>query len=251
MIDLHTHVLPHFDDGAKDAEIAVAMLREEAAQGVELVVATPHYYGKRMRPAQFLEKSRAALERLQPLCPSGLQLRLGTEVHFTGVNMPDFDELCLLAIEGTRHILLELPFTTVWTSRLIDKVADFIYETGYTPIIAHAERYLEVNKRPSLVAELVKMGCLIQVNASSFLNKAERGLAFALLKRGFVHCIGSDAHNVSDRKPQMEEAKTAIENAKLSEAWERTQAIAQKIIAGEQVRVECGKPVKKFFGKYF
>ncbi len=251
MIDIHTHILPHFDDGAKDTATSLAMLNAESGQGVDTVVLTSHYYGKKRSPKQYIEKRTEIFEKLRPQIPENVQLRLGAEVHFTGLNMAEFEELCLLAIEGTEYILIEFPFTAKWESSLFDTLSDFIADTGYTPIIAHAERYENVRKKPSLIAELVQMGCLIQVNARSFLQKEDKGLALALLKRGFVHCIGSDAHNTEGRAPDMLTAKEELEKLGFSTEWQRAQEIMQEVLAGGQVRVECGKPVKKFLGKYF
>lgn len=250
MIDIHTHVLPHIDDGAKDTEMSVAMLKAEAKQGIDTVVLTSHYYGKRRSPAEFIEKREALFSHIKPRIPEGMKVLLGAEVHFTGVNNAEYEELCRLAIEGTKYILIEFPFTNAWTKSLLDRLADFIYYTDYTPIIAHAERYVEVWKKPSLITELVSMGCLIQVNVSSFTDKRVKKLAYAMLNHGYVHCLGSDAHDMSARAPDWS-VKELLWKEGYEAEWERAQEIMQKVIAGEQVRVETGKPIKKFLGKYF
>ena len=250
MIDIHTHILPHIDDGAKDTATALAMLHKEWEQGVEEVVLTSHFYGRHRSPEQFLEKRNAAFERLRLQLPEGLKVRLGAEVHFTGRNMPENEELCRLAIEGTNYILIEFPFTTAWTGELLDRLNDFILDTGYTPIIAHAERYSEIKKCPALISELVHMGCLIQVNVGSFLNKREKKLAFAILKHGFVHCIGSDGHDLDRRSVDLLKAKNAVETAGYAEAWEDAQSIMQRIVNGEDVRVPLGTPIKKTLCSY-
>ena len=171
MIDFHSHILPQIDDGAKTPETSEKMLQMEISQGVKTVVLTPHYYGKHSSPKRFLEKREKAFERLNAYLPMGIEVKKGAEVHFTGVNMPDFEELATLAIEGTKYILLEFPFTTVWHSGLFEKLDDFIYETGCTPIIAHVERYREVQKKPALLKRLTDMGCLLQVNCYRFSNR--------------------------------------------------------------------------------
>lgn len=250
MIDIHTHILPHLDDGAKDTHTSIAMLKKLQQQGVQTVVLTPHYYGKRSNPDTFVQRRNAMYERIKEHIPEGLQTRLGAELHFTGINMPENDELCKLAIEGTKYILVEFPFTMAWTGELMSRLSDFIRDTDYTPIIAHAERYPEIKRNPALVFELVRMGCLIQVNAPAFLDKREKKLAFALLKHGFVHCLGTDAHNMDSRPPELLSAKDAVEKAGYVAAWERAENIMKDVIEGRQVRVECGLPVKKFLGFY-
>ncbi len=250
MIDFHTHLLPRIDDGAKDMATAVAMLEAERAQGVTTVVLTPHFYGIKRSPQQFLQKRAEIAEQLQARLPQGTRIRLGAEVHFTGMSPPSYEDICRLAIEGTNYVLLELPFEAVWRKNMVDVLSDFIYETGYTPIIAHVERYREVRKKPAILTELMRMGCLLQVNARSFVDKRDKQFAFALLKKGMVHCIGSDAHDEVKRPPDMSEGKRAVEKAGLSLAWERVQDIMDEVLQGGQVRVECGKPLKKIFGKY-
>ena len=250
MIDIHTHILPGLDDGAQDSQISCAMLRAEVAQGIHTIVFTPHYYG-RISPAQFIQKRQNALGQLQELLPEGITVRLGAEVYFTGVNVPDFDGLCSLAIEGTKYILIEFPFMLSWTSELLEKLSDFINDTGYTPIIAHVERYHEVMKNPALVTEFIQMGCLIQVNARAFFSKYERKFAFALLKHGLVHCIASDAHDIALRAPDMEQAKQAIEKAGYGNAWKQTQECMRSILADEKIICHATKKLKKLWGNYF
>ncbi len=249
MIDLHTHILPCLDDGAQSVAVAAEMLQAEKLQGVSCVVFTPHYYGK-YSPQTFIEKRREAFESVRGSIPDGLDVRLGAEVHFTGVNVPDYDELCSLAIEGTKYILLEFPFTSDWTKSLLDSVADFIADTGYTPIVAHVERYLEVLQNPALISRLIEMGCLLQVNADSFARRYTKSFVFALLKRGWVHCIGTDAHDITNRPPDYTAAKKAVADAGYAEEWKRVEKRMENILRGEQVCVEYAKPVKKFFGKY-
>ncbi len=250
MIDVHTHVLPCIDDGAESIETALAMLDKEKEQGVDCVVFTPHYYGRKDSPAQFLAKRREAYESVKDKIPKDIRVLLGAEVHFTGINVPDYEALCSLAIEGTKYILMEFPFTTEWTRSLVDRLADFINDTGYTPIVAHVERYIEVAQNPALITRFVELGCLIQVNADSFCQRFTRNLAYALLKHGLVHCIGTDAHDMENRSPAYAKAKSAVEKAGYLAEWNRAQEIMSKVVRGEQVCVEYGKPIKKFFGKY-
>ncbi len=250
MIDIHTHALPRFDDGAKDVATASAMLEMQLQQGVKTVALTPHYYGKRFSPAQFLARREENFNRLREHVPEGVEIRLGAEVHFTGVNTAPFEELCKLAIEGTKYILIEFPFKSSWTRHLLDALGNFIDETGYIPIIAHVERYDEILRSPALITKLADMGCLIQVNGGAFINKATKSLSRALLKHGLVHCIGSDAHDTERRCPNLAAAKERVKEMGFSGEWERAQEIMRKVLSGEQVCVERSKPIKKFFGKY-
>ncbi len=245
MIDLHTHILPHMDDGAKDSSVTAAILRNEVEQGVQALVFTPHYYCRERTPEQFLEKRNRMFQHIKPLIPENLEVRLGCELHFTGLNMPEVEELCKLGIEGTNYILLEFPFTTVWSGELLDRVNDFIVDADYTPIIAHVERYGEVQKNPAFASELVDMGCLLQVNVNSFLDKHEKKLAFALMEHGLVHCLGTDTHNNEQRAPRYLEAKQAILAAGFNAQWEQAQENMRAILDNEEVAELSYSPVKK------
>ena len=182
MIDFHTHVLPGIDDGAANEETAREMLEESKRQGVDTVLLTSHYYGKRRSPAAFLEKRAACLERLQTVAPEGIRLVPAAEVHFTDATVVSYEDICKLNITGTRYVLLEFSFTSSWKPTFPEKVEDFIQDTGFTPIIAHAERYDEFIKNPKLLYRFVEMGCLVQVNAESFLEKNSRSMAFSKIR---------------------------------------------------------------------
>ncbi|MBQ8308914.1 MAG: hypothetical protein IJX96_03670 [Clostridia bacterium] len=249
MIDMHTHVLPDLDDGAKNEREAQAILEMELAQGVQEVVFTPHYYGKKRSVNDFLEQREKALQKIADRIPEGLKTRLGAEVRLTGVNDPSSDALCKLAIEGTKCVLVELPFTERWNQSLITRLSEFVGDTDYTPVIAHIERYQEVWKNPAIISAFVKMGCLIQVNTAAFLDKKMRKFAFALLKRGLVHCLGTDAHNADTRAPDYAKAKEAAYAAGYGKEWERVQRHMDKIFAGESVCITC-EPIHKFLWWY-
>ena len=204
MIDFHSHVLPKLDDGAKDVETSLKMLEASKQQGVTTLLCTPHYYGKKRSPERFLEKRQASYALIEGKIPEGLTLRFGAEVYFTQDNVTAYEDLALLCIEGTRYIMMEFPFTSHWQTRLFEKLEAFIYETGCTPIVAHIERYPAVLKKPSLAKKLMDMGCLLQVNAEAFENKKTKSFAYALLKKGMVHAVGTDTHNLEDRAPNLQ-----------------------------------------------
>ena len=248
MIDIHTHILPNMDDGANSVDTSKQLLLMEEEQGVKEVVLSSHYYGKRT-VEEFIALRAEALEKIRGVIPQGMKVRLGAEVLMTGINDPSDETLCALAIEGTKCVLLEFPFTLRWSPLLFERISDFIAETGYTPIIAHTERYMEVMRNPVLVTQLVQMGCLIQLNSCAFLEKHTKRLAFALVKHGLVHCLGTDAHDLDRRKPDYEQAKNLLERLGYSAEWNELQWQMKKIFAGEQTIKPYG--VVKKFGKFY
>ena len=196
MTDLHTHILPGIDDGAIDEGVSSEQMKSLLEQGVDKVVFTSHYYGRKRSPKQFLEARADAFGRIKDLIPEGMETYLGAEVHFAAEMAASDESICAMAIGDTRYILAELPFATDWNKGLWRRLEDFISSTDYIPVIAHVERYDEARKKPALLSALVDMGCLLQVNTQAFLKKEDSTMAFALLEHGLVHCLGTDTHNM-------------------------------------------------------
>ena len=250
MVDFHTHILPAIDDGAKTDEISVAMLVRLQEQGVREVLFTPHYYAKKRTPEEFLEERARAYEKIKHRIPEGMTVRLGAEVHLTGVNDPSDEALCAMAIEGTKCVLVEFPFTSEWNETLIPRVQSFAHETGYTPILAHVERYACVLQNPSLLTDIFKAGCLLQVNTSAFLHKKTRRFAYALLGKCMVHCIGTDAHDLSSRPPDYMQARMEICRNGRELEFRSAQGCMKRLLKGEKIRAIYSR-IHKFFVWYF
>ena len=248
MIDFHTHILPQIDDGAKSPAVAAEMLKMEYEQGAKEVLLTPHYYGK-YTESQFMLLRAEAHDKVKPLLPDGVKARLGAEILITGVNDPADEALCALAIEGTKCVLFELPYGA-WNERLLPRISNFIADTGYSPVIAHVERYEEIWRNPVIVTMLVNMGCYIQVNADAFFEKHTKGLAYALLKHGLVHCIGSDAHDEKLRKPNLLKLKEEWQAKGREAEWDELQWCMRTLLSGERLMKPYGK-VRKIGKWYF
>lgn len=249
MTDIHTHILPGIDDGAQDKNTSVRMLEDLQAQGVTTAVLTPHYYGRFHSPRAFLRKRKEAYEEIEDSVPQGISVRLGAEVHFSDA-LAGNEHGAQLAIEGTRYILLELPFSSEWDNLLLKKIRYFMDETNCVPIIAHFCRYLQVRKNPELLSELAAMGCLLQVNASAFLEAKDRRLIFAAMKHNLVHCIGSDCHNLAERSPDYRAAIDAARKAGYGEAIERIQDTMRDILEDRVIKRKQYRPVRKFLTFY-
>lgn len=249
MTDIHTHILPGIDDGAPDKETAVRMLEELRAQGVTTAVLTPHYYGRFHSPRAFLNKRKEAFDKIRDVIPRGMNVRLGAEVHFSDA-FAGSEQSAQLAIEGTRYVLMELPFSSEWNNLLFRKIRYFMDETDCVPVIAHFCRYLQVRKNPALLSELSAMGCLLQVNASAFLDPKDRRLIFAAMKHNLVHCIGSDCHNLADRAPDYKAAVDAAKKAGYGDKIEEIQQTMKDILADRAIVKKSARPVKKFLTFY-
>lgn len=245
MVDFHTHVLPQLDDGASSVEQSLEMLAALQAQGVTTVVSTSHYYGKQRSPEEFFALREEAFAKIAAQIPSGMEIRLGAEVHFTEESQLTPEVMRPFAIVGTNLIMIELPFYRKWTKKLLDRLSDFVSETGFVPVIAHIERYPSVLAKPSLVNELLEIGCLIQMNAEAFTQKRTKKFAFTLLKHGFVHCLGSDSHDVVSRPPNLLSAKKAMEEAGMVEEFIALQNGMKTLLCGGQVPIYTRPELKK------
>ena len=176
MTDLHTHILPHMDDGARDVETSLAMLVEQRAQGVQRLALTPHFYREEERYERFLIRRQKSWERLRlAMEQSGErfpELVLGAEVAWVpGIHC--WDELEQLCIGASRHLLLELP-DSPWRSSMIDQIYDMMDSSGVIPVLAHLERYFTTQK-PDYIRELLHMGVSVQISAEPMLHLLQRG----------------------------------------------------------------------------
>ena len=205
MLDFHTHLLPGVDDGSDSVTTSLGMLSRWSAE--DCVCATPHFYADRDTPERFLRRRAAAWDALSAALPEAVpRIRLGAEVrYFAG--MASAEVLPRLCLEGTRLLLLEFPFVP-WTERMLEEVRR-IRRRGIQPVAAHLERYLGFN-RPETLRAFLEEELLVQCNAEFFLSHRTRRKALRLLQDGFIQFLGSDAHNLGDRAPNLAQALELI-----------------------------------------
>jgi len=201
MYDLHSHILPNLDDGAKNMDISLAMLQSAIENGTQGIVATPHVIEGKWLPTW--DKILTACDHLQKAAQ-----KAGNEIPiFPGGEVAIYrDILDLLkgpgayCINSGRYLLVELPATHIPSC-----TEDFFFTLqtrGITPILAHPERHPELAKKPEILAEWIGAGVLCQMNGTSITGlMGERVMATAelLLVNNMVHAIGSDAHNIKNR----------------------------------------------------
>ena len=215
MIDLHTHILCGMDDGARNADMSLEMLRMERQQGVDTVVLTPHFYRNREHSTDFLRRRREAAmrlrERLEQL-PEEEQAALprmiaGAEVAWVP-NLRDCDHLDQMCLGKTKYLLLELPYSK-WDSALVDQIYDLMSRTGLTPVLAHLDRYRRL-QRPEQLREMMELDVPVQLSASEFLRLTGRGYNLKALRQ-YAHVVASDCHDPIRRRPDLGEAMAVIE----------------------------------------
>ena len=216
MTDLHTHILPGMDDGARTAEESIAMLRAQSAQGVKHMALTPHFYRHRERTEDFLRRREAAWLRLQEAMDAlpreereALpELTLGAEVAWKP-NTGRWEELEQLRIGANGPVLLELPFSP-WGAPMLDQLYDLVCRTGCTLVLAHLDRYFKGQKK-DYIRQLYSMGLVIQLDAAKLDRVLERGTLLRLLRQDRPFLLASDCHDLTSRPPCLGRAAAVME----------------------------------------
>lgn len=209
MIDLHSHILPELDDGARDLRDAIAMARMAAQSGVTVMAATPHCADDRVY------RVRAAWQLLsQALEENGIPVKLvpGMEIFSTADTARMLREGKLLTLNNSRYPLIEFSFRSDGNAETAQLHS--VCQAGFRPLIAHPERYPYVQRHPELLNLWHDMGCLLQINRGSLLGRfgtAARQLAWALVDRGFAAVVASDAHSPRQRTPWLADVWQLLE----------------------------------------
>ena len=208
MIDLHTHVLPSVDDGSGSVEESLKLLEMLAAQGVKKVFATPHFLADRDTPASFFERRARAFENLSSAHPKACEnLFLGAEVaYFQGVSR--MSALSDMRLGKTKLLLLEMPLER-WSDYTVKELSELACSGSIRPVLAHVERCMPYQPA-SVLRSLLDSGIIMQANASFFLRPATSRKALKLYKRGVIHAVASDCHNIHLRPPRIGEALAII-----------------------------------------
>lgn len=239
MIDLHCHILPCIDDGAKNMEEAVKMAKIAEGEGITKIVATPHYVDQgdypgreevNKRISQFnevLRKKNISVEILQ-----------GHEVYMT----PDTPALIrkglVNTINNSHYLLMELPMFS--KPFYAEEVILQLKLMGIIPIIAHPERYFYMMEEPNRLTRFIELGVLFQANSESIsnpFNRRAKEIIDKLIANNMIHFVASDGHSPEYRRPTLKKAYETV--MKLwGEKWARELFIEnpQKIIEGQQIR---------------
>lgn len=213
MVDLHCHILPHIDDGAKTCDDSIGLIKIELQSGVDTIAVTPHYNFEHNHGIEDYCRRRAESykELKEALIKNHISMRVivGSEVFLSpGIVSQEGREA--LQYEGTNYMLVELP-----TDHFYDWIPKVLYNlrvAGIVPVIAHVERYPSVMSHTDRLYDMVVSGAVIQVNATALVKGGHklREKIFDLINHNLVHLIATDTHSLDKRPPMMKDALKII-----------------------------------------
>ena len=205
MVDVHCHILPGVDDGARTPADTKAMLEMQYEQGVRRIIVTPHLRRDMFEtPADVIEEAFLKTKELARQVAGDLMLYLGCEYHVTSEMTEVLRNDWRRRMAGTKYVLTEFSGSASFES--IRKKVNEILQYGFRPIVAHVERCMGLAEKPENLDELAEMGAYVQVNASSVIGEDGRTVkAFCkrIIKDQQVHLIASDAHDCKRRAPNL------------------------------------------------
>lgn len=255
MIDLHCHILPGVDDGAKNMEDSMDMARTAVEEGITHILATPHYKNGHWDIVK--EDILPLVDEVQAeLDARGIPLTIfpGQEVRINGELMEDIESDDIQFIdEGNQYVLIEFPTSSIpaYTESLFFE----LQRSGVTPIIVHPERNHAVLKDPNILLPFVERGALAQLTAASYtggFGKEIQQVSTKLIEADLVHFIASDAHNVKSRSFHMRAAFDRLEKEYGKNKVEAYHRVTKDLVNGEVVVAPAPTEVKrkKLFGLF-
>ena len=207
VVDIHSHILFGIDDGADTIAESLEMLKIAEKQGVKNVFCTSHHWpaGSSDYDLNFeLLKEKIISEGIDVKLHKGMETLCEDDRYFPET-LRDINNGTVKTLNGTDYLLLEMsPFMS--TEEIYECVNTVFEQTGKKVVLAHIERYSVLDGEDDVIAQLKELGCLFQINAYSLAKEkydSIRNFARKLLAQKLVDFIGSDAHRVNHRPPEL------------------------------------------------
>lgn len=221
IIDIHCHVLPKVDDGSSSMEETMEMFRIAACEGIVKMIATPHYKAGRSNVS--VDGISKRIEQLQQLIDEeglGIELLPGNEILYFNDLTEELEAKQIRTLCDSNYVLIE--FLPGDSYKRIRNAVDELVGGGYIPVIAHVERYECLVKDRNLTRELAVLGAKIQINAGSVAGNHGwkiKKYVCQLLKEQLVDYIGTDAHDMKNRKPEMSKCIAVLTKKKVEPSY--------------------------------
>ena len=217
MIDIHSHIVFGVDDGPRTREESLALLQEAFSQGVRTIVSTSHRRKNMFEtPEEVIMENFKEIQALAQQELPDLTILYGAEIYYSEDALEKLESKQIPTLNDTQYALIEFSSRTPYWE--IRNALSKILLLGIKPVIAHIERYAELESNEKRVKELIDMGCYTQINSSSVLKPRLFRDKYRLLKKraqyflshNLGHCVASDMHNLTSRPPYMKQAFTLI-----------------------------------------
>ncbi|RDI74869.1 Capsular polysaccharide biosynthesis protein [Gaiella occulta] len=235
VIDLHSHILPGLDDGARNLEEAIEIARSMADDGVGVVSATPHVRDDYPTSPDAMEAALGLVRSAVAEAGIALDVRGGGEIALDRLGSLADDSLARFGLGGNpRLLLLEYPYHGRPLG--LEHECARLRQRGIVTVIAHPERNLSVQERPGDLEEVVRAGAVVQLTAASVdgrLGRASAGCARRLLELELAHLIASDAHAAGVREAGMSQAAAAVGGGELAR-W-LTSDVPAALLEGDEL----------------
>ena len=249
MIDIHSHILPGIDDGAKNIKESLQIIEEAKQVGFTKIITTPHYIEDR-----FNVEEVERIELIKAICDreENIKIEIGNEIYSNPKILSFIEQKKASTLANSKYILFEIPFRNKIV--FFNQMVDDLKRKGYFPIIAHPERYEIVMQNPKIVEEWKKRGIYLQCNYESIIGRygvESKKLIKLFLKHKLVDFLGSDVHRIGTYE------KVAISINKIKEIvndeyFEKLSRLNQeKVLNNERIEIQKWDEIKKtLFGRY-
>lgn len=213
IVDMHCHILPEIDDGAKNDGEAYQMLRMAYDEGIRVIVATPHHHERRgmCTPGQY-KRALSKVRKMAKEIDEKFYVMPGMEIYFSQDVLTKLEHKKVQTMGVSDYVLIE--FSPNDEFRYIQQALQQVQMKGFHPIVAHIERYDCFHDHVDDVEYLIEMGAYVQVNAGSIVGTSGRTtkrFVKELLERQLVHFVGTDAHSSGSRSPMIKKSADFVE----------------------------------------
>jgi len=247
LIDIHNHILPGVDDGAKTEEESLDMARSAIAEGIHTIIATPHHKNGHFNNGRnYIQLQVDILRQLLAEHDIPLTILPGQETRIYGDMVEGLKQGEILPLNETKYVHVEFPFREV--PRYAEQLLYDMQMEGYVPIIVHPERNSELREQPKKLYDRVRKGSLTQVTAASLIGKfgkESQRFTHQLVDANLTHFIASDAHNTTTRRFYMADAYQELEQRFGNEAVYLFMENGQLLIENKNVNKIEPEPIKK------
>lgn len=203
--DIHSHLLPGVDDGSRNMEQTLEMVKIAYENGIRKIIVTPHYNRRynlvNADVFDVYDEVRTAIRQ----SALDMLLYLGNEIYYDSEVPELLEQGQINTLAGSNYVLVEFSPVTVFQN-----IKEGLYQillSGYRPILAHCERYQSIVEHRDYVKELIEMGVYIQVNATSVTGgngRTAKKFVKQLMKSDDIHFIATDAHSDGTRAPKLD-----------------------------------------------